>query len=99
MSKIIGVTEARSKLKDILDEIAKDKEEAFILARGSKPEAVIISYEEYVSTQEKTRELWDRRFISALERSRLIFRKWLRKHNYDPDKLTEEEILRIIQGA
>ena len=98
MSKVIGVTEARSKLKAILDEIVKNKE-AYILARGSKPEAVIISYEEYVTTQERAKELWDKRFSSALEKSRSIFRKWLRKRGYDPDKLTEEDILRIIQGA
>jgi len=98
MSKVIGVTEARSKFKVILDEIVKNKE-AYILARGSKPQAVIISYEEYVATQEKAKELWDKRFSSALNESRSIFRTWLRKRGYDPDKLSEEEILRIIKSA
>lgn len=98
MSKIIGVTEARSKLRAILDEVAK-KKESFILARGSKPEAVIIPYEEYLETQERAKELWQRRFSSALGESRLIFRDWLKRQGYDPDKLTEDEILRIIQGA
>jgi len=98
MSKVIGVTEARAKLKTILDEVSK-KKESYILARGSKPEAVIISYEEYLATQERTKELWEKRFNLALKKSRSIFKEWLRKRGYDPDKLTEEEISGIIQDA
>lgn len=98
MSKVIGVTEVRSRLKSILDEVVKQKE-SFILARGSKPEAVIIPYEDYLSFEERSRRLWNEHFDAALKKSQALFTKWLRKRGYDPDKLTEEEIERIIRSA
>ncbi|MDO8886449.1 type II toxin-antitoxin system Phd/YefM family antitoxin [Candidatus Oleimmundimicrobium sp.] len=98
MSKIIGVTEARSKLKEILDDISR-KREPYILTRGSKPEAVIIPYEEYLVIEEQIAKLWDERFEIALKKSRAFFNEWLRKKGYDPEKLTEEEVERIIRSA
>ena len=98
MNKIIGVTEARSKLKEILDDISK-KRRPYVLTRGSKPEAVIIPYEEYLAIKEQAKRLWDERFELALKKSRAFFNEWLCKKGYDPDKLTEEEVERIIRSA
>jgi len=98
MSKIIGVTEARARLKAILDEVVK-KKQSFILMRGSRPEAVVIPYEEYMAGEERARKLWNERFDTALKRSQSVFREWLLKRGHDPDKLTEEEIERIIRSA
>lgn len=46
MDKIIGVTELQRRFKAIFDEVAKDRI-AYILTRGSRPEAVMIPYAHY----------------------------------------------------
>ncbi|MBI4600403.1 MAG: type II toxin-antitoxin system Phd/YefM family antitoxin [Planctomycetes bacterium] len=47
MDRIIGVTELQRKFAAIFDEVAT-KRIAYILTRGSRPEAAMIPYEEYV---------------------------------------------------
>ncbi len=98
MSKIIGITKARSVLKKILDDVSK-KKELYILTRGSKPEAVIIPYEKYQTMEELEKKVWDERFEKALKKSRNFFEKWLKERGYEPENLTEEEVERIIRGA
>lgn len=98
MTKVIGVSEARTKFKAILDDVARGKH-SYVLARGSKPEAAIIPYDEYQSLQEQARERWNERFDKALEHSREQFRQWLRERGYDPEKLSEEEVERIVRSA
>jgi prevent-host-death family protein len=46
MDKIIGVTELQRNFRDVFDEVV-DQKTAYILTRGSRPEAVLISYEQY----------------------------------------------------
>jgi len=96
MGKVIGVTEARAKLKSIIDEIKKEGE-SFILARGSKPEAVIIPYEEYLANERRNQQRWNERFDIAIKKSQAFFKEWLRSRGYDPEKLSEEEVERIIK--
>ncbi len=98
MSKIIGVTEARSKLRMILEDVSK-KGESYVLTRGSRPEAVIISYKEYQALQEQSKSLWNKRFETALKKTRAHFTDWLRQKGYELEKLTDEEIERIIESA
>ncbi|MDI6815836.1 MAG: type II toxin-antitoxin system Phd/YefM family antitoxin [Actinomycetota bacterium] len=98
MSKIIGVTEARSKLGEIVSDVSK-KKESYILTRGSKPQAAIIPYDEYLAIEEREKQLWDERFELAINKSRTLFNEWLRSRGYDPEKLTEEEAERIIKSA
>ena len=51
MEKIIGITNVRTKIKDIVDKVS-DKEETYIVTRDSKSEAVIISYDKYLENKE-----------------------------------------------
>jgi prevent-host-death family protein len=46
MDKIIGVTELQRRFKAVFDEVAKERI-AYILTRGSRPEAVMIPYAQY----------------------------------------------------
>ena len=46
MDKIIGVTELQRNFRNVLDEVVEQKT-SYILTRGSRPEAVLISYEQY----------------------------------------------------
>lgn len=50
MHKIIGVTELQRRFRAVFDEVAKEHV-PYVLTRGSRPEAVLISYEEFVRWQ------------------------------------------------
>ncbi len=51
MDKIIGVTELQKRFRSVFDDVAK-RGIPYILTRGSRPEAVLIPYEEYVRFKE-----------------------------------------------
>ncbi|MEJ2711531.1 MAG: type II toxin-antitoxin system Phd/YefM family antitoxin, partial [Anaerolineales bacterium] len=51
MQKIIGVTELQRRFRAIFDEVVL-KQTPVILTRGSRPEAVLISYQDYLRFQE-----------------------------------------------
>ena len=46
MDKIIGVTELQRKFRSVLDEVV-EHHVPYILTRGSRPEAVLVPYEQY----------------------------------------------------
>ena len=50
MQRIIGVTELQRRFRAVFDEVAK-KQVPYVLTRGSRPEAVLISYEEFLRYQ------------------------------------------------
>lgn len=47
MNKIIGVTEMQRHFRAVFDEVAK-RHVPYILTRGSRPEAVLLPYEQYL---------------------------------------------------
>lgn len=47
MNRIIGVTELQRRFRAVFDEVAR-KRIPYILTRGSRPEAVMIPYEQYL---------------------------------------------------
>ncbi len=51
MQKIIGVTEFRRNFRSFFDEVVR-KRVPLVLARGSRPEAVLIPYEDYLRFQQ-----------------------------------------------
>ena len=51
MQKIIGVTELQRRFRAIFDEVSK-KRTPYVLTRGSRPEAVLIPYEDFVRFQQ-----------------------------------------------
>jgi prevent-host-death family protein len=51
MQKIVGVTELQRRFRAIFDEVVR-KQTPVILTRGSRPEAVLISYQDYLRFQE-----------------------------------------------
>jgi prevent-host-death family protein len=48
--KIIGVTELQRHFRSVFDQVAEGKT-PYVLTRGSRPEAVLISYEEFLQYQ------------------------------------------------
>ena len=60
MQRIIGVTELQRSFRSVFDQVAKDHV-PYVLTRGSRPEAALIPYEEFVRFQElKEREVFAR---------------------------------------
>ncbi len=50
MQKIIGVTEMQRHFRQVFDEVARDHV-PYVLTRGSRPEAALIPYEEFLRFQ------------------------------------------------
>ena len=50
MQKIIGVTELQRRFRSVFDEVAEEGV-PYILTRGSRPEAALIPYEEFLRFQ------------------------------------------------
>jgi prevent-host-death family protein len=50
MQRIIGVTELQRRFRSVFDEVAK-KRVPYVLTRGSRPEAALIPYEEFLHFQ------------------------------------------------
>jgi prevent-host-death family protein len=51
MQQIVGVTELQRKFRSFFDQVVKQRT-PLVLTRGSRPEAVLIPYEEYLHFQE-----------------------------------------------
>lgn len=67
MNKIIGVTELQRCFKRIFDEIVK-RRIPYVLTRGSRPEAALIPYEDFLRFQElRENQVFDR-FDRLMER-------------------------------
>ena len=50
MQRIIGVTELQRRFRSVFDQVVKQNT-PYILTRGSRPEAALISYEEFLRYQ------------------------------------------------
>lgn len=50
MQRIIGVTELQRRFRSVFDEVAKEQV-PYVLTRGSRPEAALIPYEEFLRFQ------------------------------------------------
>ena len=67
MQQIVGVTELQRKFRSFFDQVVR-KRSALILTRGSRPEAVLIPYEDYLRFQQiqenevlaRFDQVWDR---------------------------------------
>ena len=51
MQRIIGVTELQRQFRSFFDEVVR-KRTPLVLTRGSRPEAVLISYDDYLRFQQ-----------------------------------------------
>lgn len=51
MQKVIGVTELQRRFRTVFDEVAQNHI-PYVLTRGSRPEAALIPYEEFLRFQE-----------------------------------------------
>ncbi|MCL5998117.1 MAG: type II toxin-antitoxin system Phd/YefM family antitoxin [Chloroflexi bacterium] len=71
MNKIVGVTELQRNFKQVFDEVTKGKS-AHILTRKSRPEAVLLPYEEYLRLTQLSDSEVTTRFNRILARMRAV---------------------------
>lgn len=71
MDKIVGVTELQRNFKRIFDDVTKGKS-AHILTRKSRPEAVLMPYEEYLRLARLSDTEITARFNQILARMRAV---------------------------
>lgn len=69
--QIIGVTELQRQFRMVFDKVAK-KGIPYILTRGSRPEAVLISYEEYLRYQALNEPDEEKRFDLLMKRMQVM---------------------------
>ncbi|MBI5824077.1 MAG: type II toxin-antitoxin system Phd/YefM family antitoxin [Chloroflexi bacterium] len=67
MNQIIGVTELQRRFRAVFDDVTKNHI-PYILMRGSKPEAVLIPYEEYLKYKKFSDEEANQKFDVLMKR-------------------------------
>ncbi len=87
MQKIIGVTELQRRFRVVFDEVVTQRV-PYVLTRGSRPEAVLLPYDEYLRLEETREREVLARFDQLLER--------LARQN---EAVTEEEIAEDVAAA
>jgi len=97
MEQIIGITNARINIKEIVDRIS-DKNETYIVTRGSIPEVVIMSYKKYIENKKVMNQIGELKYEKSIKKSQFQFKEWLEQKGYDVNKLSEEEIYDIIKN-
>ena len=87
MNKIIGVTDLQRQFRKTFDEVAEERV-PYVLTRGSRPEAVLIPYEQYL------------RFIRVDEAGILKrFDDLLARMSAVNDRFSEDEISKDVANA
>ena len=97
MEHIIGITNARNNIKEIVDTIS-DKNDTYIITRGCVPEAVIISYKRYIEQKNLLKIVEELKYEKSIKNSQLQFKKWLDQKGFDTSRISEEEIGDMIKN-
>jgi len=87
MNKIIGVTELQRRFKNVLDEVVK-RGIPYILTRGSRPEAALVPYNEFLRYQ----EFQEREILSRFDRL-------VERMDSQNERFSEEEVEVDVQAA
>lgn len=67
MNQIIGVTELQRRFRAVFEDVTKNHV-PYVLTRGSKPQAVLIPYDEYVKYMKFSDEEANRKFDKMMKR-------------------------------
>ena len=96
MENIIGITKARNNIKEIIDSIM-DNNEKYIVTRDANPEAVIISYSDYLKHKEVLKQFIELKNASARENSKDRIMEWLSGFGVKTEKIPEEDIMKMLK--
>jgi prevent-host-death family protein len=97
MEHIIGITNARNNIKEIVDAIS-DKNDTYIVTRGCVPEAVIISYKRHMEYKKLLDIVEELKYEKSIKKSQLQFKEWLDQKGFDTSRISEEEIGDMIKN-
>lgn len=89
---IIPITQARAKLDDLVTQAIGNN--FFVISRQGRAEAAIIDVDYILKLQQKLEMAEMRRLQQEFQKG---FRNYLAKRGYEPDKLTEEEVEKILK--
>jgi prevent-host-death family protein len=89
LDRIVSVTEARSRLREIIEQTSDDQ--FWVLTWRGKPRAALVDIE-YLD--QLIRRAW---FDSLASRSQDAFNDYLRRRGLDPETVTEQEIESLWQ--
>ncbi len=95
MMNLVSITDARDNLSRLIRE-ASEKGKKYVVLRDSVPEAVMMSYKDYMMKEAEERQLWQLRFDRLTREARKAFRQWAAKRGIDVKKLTEEEMYELV---
>ena len=98
MQQFVSVTEARARLKELMD-IVKTGKTRVVLVRESKPEVALVRYDDMVRQEELSEQEWQKRWDKALKEGKEAGRRWAKGQGIDLKKVTEEELYDLIDKA
>ncbi|KKU88490.1 MAG: hypothetical protein UY16_C0006G0005 [Candidatus Gottesmanbacteria bacterium GW2011_GWA2_47_9] len=98
MQQFVSVTEARARLKELMD-IVKTGKTRVVLVRESKPEVALVRYDDIVRQEELSEEAWQKRWDEALKEGKEAGRRWAKERGIDLKKVTEQEFYDLIDKA
>ncbi len=84
--KIIGVTDLQRRFKAIFDEVREDRI-PYVLTRGSRPEAVLLPYDEY----QRLERLDEKEVVFRFDR---LLEKMRERNKSAPEREVAEEVRR-----
>lgn len=93
--QFVSVTDARAKLKDLMDIVLAGKSRV-ILVRDSKPQVALVRYDDLVAREEMSEKEWQERWDEAMKAGRKAGRIWAKERGIDLKKVTEEELYELI---
>jgi prevent-host-death family protein len=96
MEHIIGITRARNSIKEIIDSIM-DNNEKYIVTRDANPEAVIISYSDYLKHKEVLKKYISLKNESDRENSKDRVKEWLSGFGVKTEVIPEEAIIKMLK--
>lgn len=96
--QFVSVTEARANLKQLMDLVMVGKSRV-VLVRDSKPEVMLVRYNDVIEKEEVSEEEWQKRFSEAMREGRAYGRRWAKKNGIDLKKVTQEELYDIIYAV
>lgn len=98
IQQFVSVTEARARLKELIDNVVAGKSRV-VLLRDSKPEVALVRYDDMVEQEEVSEKEWQKRWDQLFKEGRKAGRRWAKENNIDLKKVTEEELYELIDKA
>ena len=89
MLNYINLTNARNQLSQLVTKVAEAREQ-YVVIRGSRPVAVMMSWDEYQSREQQ----WQDEVRKLMTESKQTFDRWLKANKLKPKK--EEDVYQII---